>query len=347
MTVKIRKWNLALTSILYFTVSCSEGPHGTIKTEDVHVPVQTAEAGYGHLAADYVAPAYSRLLAHLSTFNNQTMPEDAKTLRKDIAFARELLDIFVYAYPKSEKRDIWLDLRNDLDEGHAVVGAFKDLFDMQQLPEGQSPAYDETLLKTLRKRCLDWQERTLKHELARNYSGYLSQPLVDAFERRHKEALSRFYWGSVAFGPDERLTGLDNVRRLLGALVEQAVTKFPSVLDIDDIVDKHQVETFHDYRKSIRLVVTATQLIPDLIPAESNAQMLKKELSQLVSDFGNLHDIIIFYDLAVREKDASKAASLRGKIQDQWNNLKLQSQEHQLDHRIAEFGQSVDGLIRW
>ena len=42
----------------------------------------------------------------------------------------------VHLYPKGEERDLWEDLREEVDDGYEKIGEYKDIFDM---PEEKVP----------------------------------------------------------------------------------------------------------------------------------------------------------------------------------------------------------------
>src|SRR5262245_36539599 len=83
-------------------------------------------SSYGALAAERTPKAFSTMNMSLGGFGAETLPHDAKLLRKQIGEARDYVDLFSFAYSKSGPGDPWKDLRAELDEGYEKVGAFKD-----------------------------------------------------------------------------------------------------------------------------------------------------------------------------------------------------------------------------
>lgn len=90
---------------------------------------------YIELAASIVPLQFQSCLTQLNLDSN-IVPDGVKPLRSNLLHARDLIDIFSFAFPPvpchastctSRPQDLLLSIRNDLDEGYTLLGDFQDL----------------------------------------------------------------------------------------------------------------------------------------------------------------------------------------------------------------------------
>src|SRR5262245_2700206 len=93
--------------------------------------LDSSNLSYGALAATKVPPSFAATLRQVDQLGPNTLPQDAKAPRKQVAETRDFLDLFSFAYPRDNDSDRWKKLRDELDTGYETIGAFKDLFDSQ------------------------------------------------------------------------------------------------------------------------------------------------------------------------------------------------------------------------
>lgn len=84
---------------------------------------------YGDLALKSGPTAFNKSLGLLNTLNETTMPDFVRPLRKSLLVIRNILDLFIFAYPlQSEKNDTFHVLRKDVNDGYTFVGNFQGFF---------------------------------------------------------------------------------------------------------------------------------------------------------------------------------------------------------------------------
>lgn len=148
---------------------------------------------FGELADSLLCERFKTLRTELQSFTDvyddqpaPMLPHDQKYygLRKDVANARFLLDVFVPAYPRTAganayrgEDDLYDEIREHLDVGYDLLGQFKDLWDAQRNdlvpgtrtrarrvstrspdfePSLPVPTYDAAEVDALRARIYQW-----------------------------------------------------------------------------------------------------------------------------------------------------------------------------------------------
>eukprot|EP00961_Rhodomonas_salina_P101556 1366270-Rhodomonas_salina.3 len=90
-----------------------------------------------------------------------------------------------YKGGKGEK-DMFSEVRAQLDEGYEAIGYFKDL--------GEDKIIDPKMEADLRAKCIKWYQGFMKQAKEDDFEGYLASPDTSNFHP-HKE-LSKFFWKS-------------------------------------------------------------------------------------------------------------------------------------------------------
>ena len=68
----------------------------------------------------------------LARLNQNILPHEVKSLRKEIGTSRYYLDLFIYAYPCIGNKDLLKNLRKHLDEGYTIFGNFKTILNFNK-----------------------------------------------------------------------------------------------------------------------------------------------------------------------------------------------------------------------
>jgi len=259
--------------------------------------VVDSEPSYGQLAKQMLDVEFTKLAGELSMLNQNTLPEQTKELRKKIGAVRQMVDVFAYAYEPSGDPDAFLALRDELDVGYEVMGAFKDLFD-GQVANGVDPAnvtYEPKELKKSREKMLAWSKHFLKPKRLSRHQNFLSSPILDGTADRKSSSLSRFYWGGVDIKPKASHSGKKTISRLVSAQLKESRKLYKDIVDIKDLSKYKDEEAFHDFRKRIRACLQIIggfdlEVEPDFAPV--------LVLTDLVSRYGAINDLLISYHKA-------------------------------------------------
>lgn len=295
---------------------------------------------YSELAEHRILTIYSQVTEEIGSLDKNTLPYETKQLRKDIVQVRDLLDIFVYAFPSAEKesKDIGLILRDDLDVGYETIGSFKDLFDVQASETNdlrpEEAVYDKEILKERREQVLKWKKTFLDRDQQAIYVDYLRHP-DSGFSKRKKDSLSRFYWGAVSFRPDADLSGIENVRLLTIGLLNKAEEDERETRKLKALVGFHEHEIFHDFRKRIRSVIKILNLFPTLNPTDERAKSALAVLIEIVDRYGQVNDRIVALLQARAEKQKKKEEKIEKELQKAWNDLLEWQRDSEVREQIA------------
>mmetsp|Transcript_9653 Transcript_9653/g.23968 ORF Transcript_9653/g.23968 Transcript_9653/m.23968 type:complete len:415 (-) Transcript_9653:442-1686(-) len=238
------------------------------------------QESYWDLAEQTCGPAVYKAIQLLPTIlTKDSGPGDVKQLRFALLEARELLDIFSFAFSLPTRtsddmgaweadasnqpelaraKDIWLKLRHDLDEGYEVIGDFQDL--AHSLVE-----YNATDAAQKLAVCLEWQSRFLANDQAWNYVQYAASPSHGTLYRHTH--MSKLFWGYKHHLPQYNKTGLQN----LGVMVRdcqlaQLNDNYTRLLSLETIWEEPEHGQFHLFRKLIRSVIGVLQFFPQLVP---------------------------------------------------------------------------------
>jgi hypothetical protein len=302
---------------------------------------------YAELAQARLAPAVDHLAQALARLDANILPHEAKELRKTIATARDLVDVFWFAVAGSKDGAFWVHVRDELDEGYELVGAFKDLFDAQGLtlvdddtPDDAIPddavreqdvAYRHSLQRR-RHRALRWATRFRSQlsELARRVRG----PFASA---NTAPPPSRFYWAAAQLRPSRDLTGHENLRRLLAGLARASAAEADAVAALADPAQPSDQERFHDFRKQLRSIVRLTDLFPEIVSAREGVETLRRS----VADYGAIEDLIVAHAAAV-EHGERESRKIRRKIDERWQRLRAR---RELGHVLGALAARAQPVI--
>lgn len=297
---KTNKLVVSLLSTLSLSLACSPVPASTSSITSVKSSFENSPSNQTYTGAikDLANKAKGIVDSGIKEFNNETLPHQAKDLRKQIVRLRDILD--VYSHNFSHELNLWDDVRDDLDDGYTVVGDFKDLFDTNQeavraLENGGQPEYkDKKKLNERREKVLAWKKQYFAE-------GGLSEKIwvlfldiheLDSNNLVNSKKYSDFFWGGVTAQPLASASPAQNARRLIDAQADLAVHEHPAVLEMKDPSSEKNEIIFHDHRKRLRTIVKVCNVANSLTP-ETCATDAVKEIESLVVDLGAIEDLII------------------------------------------------------
>lgn len=304
----------------------------------INVPAFAQELGtdsYATAAGRLLPAALAELEKDLSLVNERTRPDEVKKpkdVRKVIVKARDLADLFVYVLPKGEgKKDDFTRLRDALDAGYEIIGAFKDLYDIQDVDDPSRAEYDKSEVKELRKDLLKWKKDFLK-ELP-EFRAYASHPARERVDRKTKN-LSDFYWGATGEKAEPSEPAVVSLRRLLGDLMMSAQAEYGDVRDLEHpAADPHAIELYHDFRKRLRTVMKVLNYFPEIAPGLPPED--REFLKEFSSRYGDISDKVTEVELLEKRGKHKKADKLREEIRDIWRGI-----------QAWEAGQDVPSRLR-
>src|ERR1700761_6917330 len=91
-----------------------------------------ALASYGTMALEIGPSLFAKAMEQNGSLDYTTSPHNSalSSFRKALLDARDVLDIFAFAYPLPSAKhvtDPWLRVRDDLNVGYTCIGDFQDL----------------------------------------------------------------------------------------------------------------------------------------------------------------------------------------------------------------------------
>jgi len=324
---------------------------------------------YGELAELKIRSLFEAVSDDLEKIDDETLPHEAKAVRKDLAKLREMFDVFVFAFPADRKdegflhgkghggeEDPWVTTRKTLDEGYEIIGHFKDLFDAQGLTivseetpvelikDGDVRAseirYDDKLSRRQRKEVLEWLADFSSDDFQADVNALIRGIKHDTFVSHSRKELSKFSWGGVNARPKEKETGFETLRRLVGAHAHEAKNELSSLLDIKNPADSEKQEIeFHNYRKRLRSLARIPEMFSGLVPEPEIVADLNA-VRKRVDDFGAIEDQIVAMRLAIEKRQNGKAKRIARDVDKEWDNLHddLRQSDFKVTlERIAEF----------
>lgn len=272
---------------------------------------EKSQLNYAELAQISIQQALLDLEVGLMAFDADTLPHDAKLLRKSIGNVRGMLDLFAYAFHPEQVEgegyvDHWQEFRKRLDKGYGIFGQFKDIFDRQFVPVAEAnylPYAAEVEAK--RKKCQSWKKSFTKKERLNAYKKFSYQAQNKNYIRPN---LSRFYWGAfvdkevtvneviviknISRKPSQNLTGMENVALLMKGILRLALKDYDHAIHVGSLLTHHNSELFHDFRKRVRTVVKANiKAFPEIVRVrDAKTNDSYNVLLDLVERFGSVND---------------------------------------------------------
>ncbi len=270
---------------------------------------------YGQASASLVQIQFQKAFQAAKAINENTRPHEAKEIRKMVLSAREMMDLFAYTFSSESE---FLQIRDQLDLGYEAIGAFKDLFDLQQVEAPEEAIYSEEEIHERLEPVLVWKENFLQNRL--HIQKMIRNTIRAGSADLSRKKLSDQFWGAVKERPLAEEPAIDVFTHLLNELWHTANDEYQIVKKIKDPAqDFKRIEIYHDFRKRVRAslkIISYFQDLQDLYPAE-NLQVL----ASLVEDYGKISDQIAKLEW-LEERGKDKAANeLRKQIRKDWRTV--------------------------
>lgn len=296
-------------------------------------PQQTHQ--YTKSISELAAKAKSVVDTGVQEFNSESLPHQAKDLRKQIVRLRDILDVFSHNF--AHELELWDDIRDGLDEGYTLVGDFKDLFDtnpdaVESLGAGKEPKYkDERKLKERRKKVLKWKsvyfaEGGLSEKI---WSAFLNIRPLNSSNVAPSKKYSDFFWGGVAALPVALNTPAQNARILVDAQADWALEEHPTVLAIKDPTTHDSEILFHDHRKRLRTIAKVCNVANALTENSCNPDAVK-DIEALVVELGEIEDLIITGRHLEEDDKKTKAKEAYENAQKKFKKLKKKFEDRNM-----------------
>jgi len=186
---------------------------------------------YGELALATTIPNWRTLQKIVPLLTPSLQPDDPliKSIRAAVGNVRNLVDIFVYAYPIvqiGKVTDVIVALINDVQTGWTYLGAYHDLKNVN---------YTEPTRRSRMNDVQNWLNRFKANTANLNYNFQLANVSKSEFFERPKDEVSYLYWGWSGLTPRKNDTGIQNIAVLLDGMwaVEQA--NFGTIMTLPDM----------------------------------------------------------------------------------------------------------------
>ncbi len=318
------------------------------------------ERPYSELAREFIYPTYQQLEKKVMDLPPSVLPHEVKLLRIEVGKTRFLLDFFIFAYPQYDKGDLAVSFRRNLDEGYAVLGVFKDLFDFLRIPKDKIKEEDyKPLLHKVeerRKAVFKWQEDLVRFSSRNFLQNYFENPLKEKIQNRDEKDLSSFVWKSL--NPPRVLEEnfQEILTRFLISSLERAENLYKKVLKIENIFDHYEQEVFfHGFRKTIRYVVKIDQYFKGFLPKALVEGESFKVLSESVDRYGRLNDLFMIEQTLLHELEGAsleEAKALMEKLEEvkkeahaAWLALNIWQENSKVFCHIEKFKKEILGTF--
>lgn len=262
------------------------------------VPLAPTYAGLA-LAAGPIL--FADTLALNASLNATTAPNDPylSAFRKSLIAARDVLDIFVFAYPtpandkhgKNASLDLWARVRNDINFGYTAIGDYQDLNNIID-PE-------ESVVEAMRNTCITWRDAFLANVEQYNYSSlFTSADISGAIYTRPQSELSLKYWGNCNQKPSSALSGIENIAVLFSCMIDELSAQLPVVQALTQMYVLDQVTVLHDYKKQLRALRTLSNWYPSLwnvttLQQQTYQNYTAGNISLVYNGFGLVHGLAV------------------------------------------------------
>ncbi|MCR9203625.1 MAG: hypothetical protein NXH75_03545 [Halobacteriovoraceae bacterium] len=279
-----------------------------------------ADQSYSELGRETVRTYFIAVKGDLETFSFNTDWKSTKKIRKDIGNLKLLLDVFAHIYPKKGLgvRDSWAYLRERLDKGYEIFGNYKDVYDTSQTTGEEINSEEKDKLFEY---ASEWRNDFLENVAHEEIFFYLEE-VTDQFTRRKKKDLPKYIWRRLDFSPKREVTGIKNLQKLIGGLLELGEDDLEELYDIKKLTKYKNEETFHDWRKGLRNVLKLHAFFPGVREILVNSREDLNTLELAIDKFGDLNDLLVVY----HKKGSNK---IKKQVNKEWKVLKewLKNQE--------------------
>jgi hypothetical protein len=268
------------------------------------------------------------MLHILPTLTEQSLPAGVRALRHNISDVRNILDIFVFAFPNStgsHGSDVWPKLRRDLDDGYTLIGDFQDL-------DHSGVVYTRHDLELRLSKCLKWKTGFEADIQRLDYADFVKRARNDLMFFRPDRMYSKDFWEYVGDVPHMELSGLQNMALLERGIIGQLVEHYQHVVSLTDIWDTENHILFHDFRKLFRSANTVSGFFPGVFdPKGSDCDVARgvADFAAAYDKFGDLNDEVTAYQFYMQHRKVKAAEEKKVLIKTHWAALKawMQSED--------------------
>ena len=331
-----------LIAALLFTSPMAMAQETVSFSSSLELSKENARASFNAFAKELLVSGYSQVLNTLEKVNANIEPHTMKPIRKQVGAFRNLMDIFVYAYEPGEK-DLFTELREELDVIYERFGEYKDLYDAietelserdEKTGEWTTPdnilelvKYDEEELAKRRKAMLE--AKYAFEEKAESFKPVLEN-IADgvATESRKRKKVKGFFWKFASDEPTDSRNALENLFWLMDDLRAQAANDYAEALELEELTDYEEAEAFHDFRKRMRAVIKLYDFFPELFNLTEKSAERMTQYDLVVDQIGKINDLIMAY----HKKDESKKVAKR--IDKEWKSFKKWQKKNKIQSQL-------------
>jgi len=252
--------------------------------------------------------------------NASSLPTSVKPMRKALLYARNGLDIFIYAFPvwkakgvfEAKEHEVFNLVRGDLNVGYTLVGNFQDL---------QGVNYTEKDLEKRLKPCLEWKAQFMANIRRYDYDRYINAISLDKLHDRPKTEMSKDYWRHVKGTPKEALTGLQNMAMLAAGQLTDAITDYHAMIKLEKIWETAYHEQFHNYRKLLRAIYYVGSTFTKIYDKKPSGGGLDL-VNTAYGTFGDINDEVADYSYYKEKGDKPMEEKKKAEIVKAWAAFK-------------------------
>jgi len=272
---------------------------------------------YGELGATIVLPNWNASVGLLPLLNSTSQPDSVKPMRKSLLYARNGLDIFVYAFPvvapwNAKAQELFELVRGDLNNGYTLVGNFQDL---------QGVHYTHKDYEKRLKPCLEWKAQFEANIKKYNYGKFVQSISPNVLFHRSKSGMSKDYWRHVSGTPVENLTGLQNIAMLASGQLHDAGTDYHAMIKLEEIWKTTYHEQFHNYRKLLRAIYYVGTTFPAIYSSSPSTGL--DLVNSAYGTFGDINDEVADYSFYKEKGDKKKEEEKLKSIIKDWAAFKV------------------------
>jgi len=261
--------------------------------------------------------------------NSNSEPADGTPILERLNVVRDLMDIFIFAYPTPEwgDDDLWGRIRGHLEGGHNALAAFESLgnpeaegFDMDDREDAD--AYEELYDRSLI-RLLGWVEVFEERAFFDDYADYLSSPDHREIHERPLNQQNPLFWGGCNVKPNRNRTGIENIAYLATCITGIAEWEFQGLQDIDEPTRVSDYSSFHSFETHLAVVTTLNGYFPAIIEPGAGPSELEAGMRQLLARFESLNAKLVHYEKLMQGErdDEDELESLEDTIGEEWQSL--------------------------
>jgi len=277
---------------------------------------------YGELAAYVLPESYGVIHPALkNVWSDKLSPSDhaVKVTRDAFGFGRDLLNMFIYAYPivpdpNNKDREVALKILEDMQNAWTIIGHYKDLHNKPYTKKDQEQRMND---------CVNAIATFQKHRKEMDYDTFITKPKLKSIVSRPKSELSYLYWGwsPATVVPQANLTGIENIAIMLGGMWGVQLRDFSFILALPNVFNATEHHEFHDFRKIGHSSFVVIENFPQVYPVpQTKLLALATEAHHLM---GKVNGDIIKYHFYIEHNDQKQAEEIKAAGEKIWAGAKV------------------------